>query len=170
MTNNNTVEFKKGDRVKVVYSRSTVSDIAADLIGSVADGDCSYEAAEAINAAIEGGLPFYIVEVVVDKFDKLTLYGVALKKNALAHFLLGSDELESYVGTDSQAKMSLIGAANGEQIFFENILDKKLAFICQVWKISFDFRWYKIETTGVGVQFIDNVPYWIDDSRLQSNA
>ncbi len=66
--------------------------------------------------------------------------------------------------------MSLIGAAHGEQIFFENILDKKFAFVCQIWKISFDFCWYKIETTGVGVQFIDDVPYWVDDSRLQSNA
>ena len=63
---------------------------------------------------------------------------------------------------------SIVGAAEGEKIFFDHIEEHKATriFIPQRWVISFHFAWYKIETGGDGVQYVEGVPYWFDSERI----
>lgn len=62
----------------------------------------------------------------------------------------------------------IVGAALGDSIFFEYMLDKNCVFICQVYTISFFPGWYKVENTGNGVQFLEEIPYWIEENIVRS--
>lgn len=58
--------------------------------------------------------------------------------------------------------MSLVNAAIGAKMFFDQLIDYGLVFVSQYWIISFDYQWYRIEYGDEGVQYFDGTPYWVD--------